>query len=274
MEGWIKLYRKFCEWQWYNNSEMVHLFIHLLLNANREDRKWRNITVKRGEIITGRLSLSHITGISERQIRTCLNRLKSTSEIAIKTTNKYSIITILKYDDYQDGSNQSGQQSDQQTVQQATNKCPTNDHKQEYKEDKNIRNKNNKKADLPTKSADFIDQIIESFISIHKNYVIVNKGKERAAASKILKVYKSKNPEATTETTLAELTNYFGRCVTIEDPWLNQNMSLPIIVSKFNEINTILRNGKIKRNSSKASDGSTLEDVATYQAADMGIKLQ
>jgi len=45
--------------------------------------------------------LSEVLKISERGIRTALNHLKATSEIAIKTTNKYSIITVLKWEEYQ-----------------------------------------------------------------------------------------------------------------------------------------------------------------------------
>lgn len=101
MEGWIKLYRKFNDWEWFNISEMVHLYIYLLLNANHEDNEWRGIVVKRGQIVTGLHSLNSKTKISIRTLRTCLDRLKKTKEIDIQTTNKYSIITICNYESYQ-----------------------------------------------------------------------------------------------------------------------------------------------------------------------------
>ena len=141
MEGWIKLHRKIKDWEWYKHSETMCLFIHLLLSANHEDKKWKGIIIKRGELVTGRFSLSKDTGITERSIRTCIKRLKSTNEIAVKTTNKYSIITICKYEDYQYNEIESDQQNDQQTDQQLTSKRPTTDHKQEYKELKNIKKK-------------------------------------------------------------------------------------------------------------------------------------
>jgi len=137
METWIKLYRKFSEWEWFKISEMVHLFIYLLLNANSKNNKWKGIDIKRGQLITGRSSLSVNTGISEQCVRTCLNRLKSTNEITIISTNKYSIITILKYDDYQTNKNQTNQQVNQLINQQLTSNQPTTNHKQEYKELKN-----------------------------------------------------------------------------------------------------------------------------------------
>lgn len=99
--GWIKIYNKLQNWEWYDNSDMVSLWVHLLLMANWQDKNWHGVPVKRGQLITGRKSLSKNTGISQRKIRTCLNRLKMTNEISIKTTNKFSIITIINWDKYQ-----------------------------------------------------------------------------------------------------------------------------------------------------------------------------
>lgn len=120
MVGFIKIHRKLQSWEWYNKSEMVHLFIHLLINANSEDKQWQKITIKRGQLVTGLHSLSEKTGISVRTIRTCLDRLKSTSELTIKSTNKFSIITICKYDDYNDNKKSTDKQKDKQTGNQTT----------------------------------------------------------------------------------------------------------------------------------------------------------
>ena len=101
MSGWIKLHRKMIKWEWYKKPEMVHLFLYLLFRANHEDQKWQGIDIKRGQILTGRRKLSFETGISERSIRTCIKRLKSTSELTIETTSRYSLITITNYEFYQ-----------------------------------------------------------------------------------------------------------------------------------------------------------------------------
>jgi len=114
-------------------------------------------------------------------------------------------------------------------------------------------------SEKPNKSADFIDQIIALFVCIHGEYEIINRGKERAAASKILQIYKKKCPDANSQQILEGMRKYFEICVDIPDTWMQQNMSLPLIASKFNEINNILKNGT-KRNS-KAPDGSGVGDV-------------
>ena len=61
----------------------------------------QTIIIKRGQIVVGIEDLGDQTGLSRQQTRTALTKLKSTNEITIKTTTKYSLITINKYNDYQ-----------------------------------------------------------------------------------------------------------------------------------------------------------------------------
>jgi len=139
MEGWIKLYRKFSDWEWFNVSEMVHLFIYLLLNANHEEGNWRGINIKRGQILTGLNSLNEKTGISIRTLRTCLDRLEKTKEIDRQTTNKYSIITICNYESYQGEKLNSDKHNDKQLTskRQASDKQATTNNNEENKKNDN-----------------------------------------------------------------------------------------------------------------------------------------
>ena len=101
MEGWVKIHRKIAKWEWYHKSEMVHLFIHFLILANHKDNKWQGQIVKRGQFITGLDSLNKATGISVQTIRTCINKLKSTGELTNQSTNRFRLITLLNWTDYQ-----------------------------------------------------------------------------------------------------------------------------------------------------------------------------
>lgn len=100
-KGWIKIHRKLLEWEWADDPNMVALWIHLLLNANLTDKKYRGKTIPRGSFKTSLNELSAETGLSKRNLRTCLERLKSTHEVTQQTTHEYSIITICKFDTYQ-----------------------------------------------------------------------------------------------------------------------------------------------------------------------------
>ena len=120
-QGWISMHRKILEWEWYSDINTCRLFIHLLLCANHKDKKYQGEVVKKGSFITGRIKLAEQTGLSVQQIRSCLNKLKSTSNITINITNKYSIISITNWESYQDNNQQINQQV---TSQQPTSNQP------------------------------------------------------------------------------------------------------------------------------------------------------
>ena len=109
---WIKLHTKFQKWSWYKDGNTCRLFIHLLLNANWKNEIYNDSVIMRGSLITTRKKLSSELGLSEREIRTALQHLQTTNEIAIKTTNKFSIITISNYAFYQNSDQQNDQQND------------------------------------------------------------------------------------------------------------------------------------------------------------------
>ena len=101
MDGWVKLYRRFLNWQWFSRPEMVQIFIYILLSAAHKDHVWQCINIRRGEFPTSVDSLVRATGLTTQQVRTCLSRLERTGEIVRKSTNKYTIISICNFDNYQ-----------------------------------------------------------------------------------------------------------------------------------------------------------------------------
>lgn len=127
MEGWVTLQRKFINWEWFDKPEMVQLFIYLLLSANYAETKWRGRTIKRGQVMTSLRKLSFATGLSERSVRTCLNRLKSTCEVTCEATNEYTIVTICNYDKYQDDVSRVDKQNDTRADKRATNERQATD---------------------------------------------------------------------------------------------------------------------------------------------------
>lgn len=156
--GYIKLFRCITSWEWYHDSHMVHLLIHLIMSANHKPGRWKGVELLRGQLITGRHSLSEQTGITERSCRTCLERLKTTKEITIRTTNSYSLITVLNYDSYQDSDVQDDQGNGQENDQQLTNDRPAGDQRATTnKNDKNAKNGRRKeeRVKAPKWVADF-----------------------------------------------------------------------------------------------------------------------
>jgi hypothetical protein len=139
-ESWVKLYRKITEWEWYTDSHMVNLFLHLLIKANSSDKSWRGVIVKKGQLITNLNALSIETGISKQTVRTCLNRLEKTREINTQTNTRFTLITICKFDSYQDNSKVSNTQTNTQINTPLTHdQHATNTQLTHTKEYKNIR---------------------------------------------------------------------------------------------------------------------------------------
>ena len=101
MEGFITIHRKILDWEWYSNSNVMRVFIHCLLRANYQERSWQGNVIGRGQFVTSVSKLSRELGLTPRQISGALDKLKMTNEIAIKTSNRNTTITICKYDDYQ-----------------------------------------------------------------------------------------------------------------------------------------------------------------------------
>lgn len=142
MKGWVKIYRELQEWEWYTKPEMVHLYIHLLLSANHTTVKWQGSAIKRGQLVTSVAQLAKNTGLSVQSVRTCLNRLESTNEIAIETTKMYTLITICNYGRYIGNESNSNKASNK-----ASNKQPT---KQKQSANKRLTTNKNDKNDIYT----------------------------------------------------------------------------------------------------------------------------
>jgi hypothetical protein len=101
MSGWIKIHRQILEWEWYSDTNTFRVFLHLLLKANHKEKKYRGMDLKVGTIITSRDILAMETGLSIQQIRTALDKLKSTNEVTIKTSSQGTIIEVVNYAKYQ-----------------------------------------------------------------------------------------------------------------------------------------------------------------------------
>ena len=101
-DGYIKIHRKIIsDWEWYSNINDTRLWFHCLLKANWKDGYFEGHHIPRGSFVCSYGNLAKETGLSVHQIRTSLNHLILTNNVAIKKTNKFSIISILNYEKYQ-----------------------------------------------------------------------------------------------------------------------------------------------------------------------------
>lgn len=119
-KGWVLLYRKLLDSSVYGNEILLKLFVTCLLKANHSETEIilegvnDPIKLKPGQFVTGRYSLhsdyysgqrgrkSNFTQkVSPQTLFRKLKVLSSMEILNIKSTNKYSIITITNWDKYQ-----------------------------------------------------------------------------------------------------------------------------------------------------------------------------
>lgn len=193
-QGWIKLHRKSLESSVFKNPKIWTVWCWCLMKANHQPTKipfnGKDLIVGRGSFITGREKGASECHISEQEWRTAINYLKSTNRITIKSTNKYTIITIYNWDLYQ--------QDNQQTNQPVTNKQPTtNQQITTYKNDNNDKNDKNEKNNIIYKSKEIkvnknnnINKIIPLFKEVNPFYEKFFKNKtERKSLENVIKKY-------------------------------------------------------------------------------------
>lgn len=101
MNGHIKLHRGMLEWGWYTDLPACKLWLHVLLRANYKACEWKGIEIPRGAFATSYAALSAESGLTVKQVRTALGKLKKTGEITVETNRHYTIVSVAKYDEYQ-----------------------------------------------------------------------------------------------------------------------------------------------------------------------------
>ena len=104
-KGYIYLHRKILDSSVWKNPNTLAVWIWCLLKATHVKYKFpfngTDIELEAGSFITGREIASKEAKISPQTYRTCINYLKSTNRITIKATNKFSIISIVNWEEYQ-----------------------------------------------------------------------------------------------------------------------------------------------------------------------------
>jgi hypothetical protein len=100
---------------------------------------FQEIPLLPGQFIFGRKKAAAETGLSEKSVRTCLDCLKSLENVTIKTASKYSVLTVVNWDFYQERQSEGASKT--------TSKGPAKG--QQRATDKNVKNvKHEKKKDI------------------------------------------------------------------------------------------------------------------------------
>lgn len=137
--GYIKIWRKLEDSGLLQMHGTFCLFIHMLLKATHKDLRIGMTDLKRGQFISGRHQLAEAVGLSEQQLRTCEKKLHLLGMIESKSTNKFTVYTIVNYDIYQDANDADNKQITNE--QQTSNKQLTTiqEHKNKITKEESLR---------------------------------------------------------------------------------------------------------------------------------------
>ncbi len=105
LDGWVKLWRKSLGSGILQNHRLWAFWCWCLLQATHKPKTQivgrQSVKLGPGQFVFGRKKAAAALGLSERKVRTCLAQLQSLECLSVKTTNKYSVATIVKWELYQ-----------------------------------------------------------------------------------------------------------------------------------------------------------------------------
>ena len=156
MAGYIKMYRKLRDWRWYGVPAVKDTFIELLLTAKFEDGAFKGVEIKRGQAVFSYDGLSQKLGLSVKQIRNAIQKLRQTGEIEYVTNRHISIATIINYDEYHDDERaDKGQTKGRQRADKGQTKGNIQECKEGEERMKNIKKKSKLGSVYATETASF-----------------------------------------------------------------------------------------------------------------------
>ncbi|HDA9086390.1 TPA: DnaD domain-containing protein [Staphylococcus aureus] len=229
MTGWISIDRSIQNHWLFKEKRTFSKFeawIYLLMEANHSKAKVpignQIVTVERGQRLTSILTLSDLFNWSRFKVKTFLDLLESDGMLEVKTTSKYTPITIVNYDFYQSEQGRNQHQNDikptskqhQSNINPTSKQHQTNTNNNDNK-DNNEKNVNNEKK--KTTAFDFFQDNGFGFITSYNlddlNYYLdsfENDSDEIVTAS--LKIAKDRNKVT------------WGYAKSILNTWLNANL--------------------------------------------------
>ena len=144
MEGWIKLYRKMQEhWLWNEKRKFskFEAWIDILFRANHKDSEiiinWDKVEAKKGSFITSEVKLAKKWKWDRSTVRRFLTMLEEEKMISKKSTTNYTMISVEKWELYQNVQQQNQQQDNSETT-TGQHQNNTNKNEKNIKNDKNI----------------------------------------------------------------------------------------------------------------------------------------
>jgi len=99
--GHIKVHRRLLDWEWFGDSNTVHVLLYLLLKANWQSKRWMGHEIAPGSLVTSRETIAEACGLSAKQARLALERLNRADVITTSRAGQGQLVTLRNWAEYQ-----------------------------------------------------------------------------------------------------------------------------------------------------------------------------
>ena len=99
--GYWKFHRKMREWQWYDDPVTLAVWVHVLNDACWKKSRVGGEELVAGQLIIGLHNYAGECGVTVGQLRLALKKLAQCGAIAKRSTNRYTVITVQNWKEYQ-----------------------------------------------------------------------------------------------------------------------------------------------------------------------------
>jgi len=222
-KGWIKIHRQILDHPRAVDPDWVALWVRMLLMATHDNQdfifKGNRINLKSGQFITGIDKLANSSGINRSKVNRLLTKMQREGEIETQKSNVGSLISIVKWSQYQESETPVKLQRNSSETQTELQRN-SSETIQECKKEKNDKNDKKKKAFQPPSISDisiYIDEKgfsvdAESFFNFYesKGWLIgKNKMKSWTAA---IGTWERKDKKPATNKSESPITEKIGKC--------------------------------------------------------------
>ena len=291
-KGFVKLYRDYGDRIWSSDPNTIAVLVHCLWMANYREQSFNGRVIPVGSFVTSLDSMERHTGVTKRGIRTALKRLKDDTIIDIETTQRYTIVSVLDYSNLQDEIECERHENDTISDINVTRKRHENDTISDTDVTTIIEEENNniEKEKKTITSTDVDVPIAETSAGKKKNLSVIKEKKEKKysaahrcrlafeqqylqfkgeeyyyaakdanAVKQLIDKIKTKMPDDLKENEDELVQNFtvFIHAIIHSgkvERWILDNLSIPVINSKFNEIYSQLKNGTSRQQPNNGSD--------------------
>ncbi|OHR73977.1 hypothetical protein HMPREF3291_05170 [Bacillus sp. HMSC76G11] len=152
MQGYIKAYRKMLGSTIWQDPDLFRLWMYCLMKASYKNRvvliEKQEVELQAGEFVTGRFTLHQEfnQGIPPRKqakdttLWSWLKKLESLGNLDIKSFNKYSVVSIVNWNEYQESLTTEPQQNDSKLTAEPQQTDTNKNVKKEKNDKKEIKN--------------------------------------------------------------------------------------------------------------------------------------